>query len=168
MPPRRRNQQNNAQPPLIELETLLHGEPTLEQVREFFRRGEFHEEHYSVAAIKRHLLTNEQKNLMVIHDLSIEDMLNGRVAGEERNAIVAGFYRVWNARLGFAHFGWIDQNTAIAQRPSAEEIVKEAMRWAEEKRKQGWTKADFAAGLKRMLESPTGDDSPLQGGGGNG
>lgn len=38
----------------------------------------------------------------------------------------------------------------------AKRIVAKAKKWAEEKRKEGWTREDFAKGLKEMLESDDG------------
>ena len=45
--------------------------------------------------------------------------------------------------------------------PEVHDGVARAKAWAEQKRAEGWTKQDFAAGLKRMFDSPTGDvESP--------
>lgn len=37
------------------------------------------------------------------------------------------------------------------------DALARAKAWVAAKRAEGWTRADFAAGLKKMLESPTGD-----------
>jgi hypothetical protein len=93
---------------MIDLDDLLyHGPsnpPTWAQVVEFFRDGEFHEEHYLVAAIKKHLLTEEQREWM--HErISIEDMLNGRTDGAYERDVVR-IFEEWNTKLGFHHFGF--------------------------------------------------------------
>ena len=51
---------------------------------------------------------------------------------------------------------------AAATRPaksSTLEILANAHNMAQERREDGWTKSDFANGLKAMLESPTGEDT---------
>ena len=63
---------------MICLDELLYGEPTWEQVVEFFRNGEFCEEQYLVEAIKRHLRTELDRRELFDMDASIEDILNGR------------------------------------------------------------------------------------------
>jgi hypothetical protein len=92
---------------LIDLDTLLHGKPTWEEVVAFWKvDGDFCEEQYLVAAIEKHLLTEEQRKLMFDHHLSIEKMLNGRyVGGAEVSAAVGRIYDEWNAKLGFEAFG---------------------------------------------------------------
>lgn len=96
---------------MIELDTLLHGNPTREQVQEFFREGEFCQEHYLVAAIKKHLRTPAQKVILDRLDLSIEECLNGRygdrpdaVSGKTQEILIAEMYADWNRRLGHKHF----------------------------------------------------------------
>jgi hypothetical protein len=89
---------------MIELDQLLYGEATPEQVAEFFRNGDFHGEHYVIEAIEKHLQTEEQRQAIFNAKLSIRKMLNGRYwTGEE--ALVNRIYDEWNTRLGFRHFG---------------------------------------------------------------
>jgi len=90
--------------PEIELDYLLSGNPSWEQVAEFFKLGEFDEENYLVAAIKKHLRTPEQKKILEDLDLSIEDCLNGRYGGDKEPAVDA-IYTAWNEKLGFQSFG---------------------------------------------------------------
>lgn len=93
----------------IELDTLLYDQPkpaTWAEVLDFFKNGEFCQEHYLVAAIKKHLRTQEQKQILFDLDFSIEDMLNGRVPGEANGNSVQAIYAEWNAKLGFHHFGF--------------------------------------------------------------
>lgn len=90
--------------PQIDLDELLNGNPTCEQVAEFFRVGEFHEEHYAVEAIDRWLVTNEEREEMNRLNLRIEDMLNGRVTGYESRLLAAELFHDWNVRLGFQYF----------------------------------------------------------------
>lgn len=65
------------------------------------------EEEHVVPLIKKYLRTQEQKLFLVEHDITIEDVLNGRVEhfdGYEqfREAMFAD----WNAKLGKKHFGF--------------------------------------------------------------
>lgn len=98
---------NQIKPELIDLDELLHGDPTWQQVQEFFQYGEFCEERYDVEAIEKHLLTEEQRIGMFNYHLSIEKMLNGRYPcqGKEKE-FVYSCYEAWNAKLGFKAFGY--------------------------------------------------------------
>src|SRR3954462_1570481 len=91
--------------PDIDLDELLHGAPTEEQVKEYFRIGEFHDEAYFVEAIKKHLRTPEQKAALDQADVSIEEILNGRV-GAQHSQLTQSLFTAWNAKLGFRHFGF--------------------------------------------------------------
>ncbi len=94
---------NRFNPDVIELDELLEGHPTWEQVAQFFQHGEFHEEHYSVKAIKKHLRTEQDKLTMYGFDFTIEDMLNGRIGGEAWDRAQEIFEK-WNEKLGFKYF----------------------------------------------------------------
>ena len=63
-------------------------------------------EEYTVAIIKKYLRTPEQKNWMNQNDISIEDMLNGRVEGEENDQVVDQVFDSWNKILGQKVFGY--------------------------------------------------------------
>lgn len=102
-----RRQQPQRPQPQIDLEELLHGNPSWDKVSEFWKLGEFHEEHYLVAAIKKHLRTDEQRKALAEADISIEDMLNGRyTGGPEIGALVDGVFKAWNEKLGHKAFGF--------------------------------------------------------------
>lgn len=90
---------------MIDLDELLNGNPTWQEVVEFFQKGEFYEEHYSIEAIKKYLLTQNQKETLYRLDLSIEDILNGRV---HINGIKIKhkIFQEWNDKLGFIRFGY--------------------------------------------------------------
>jgi hypothetical protein len=92
---------------MIDLEELLNGTPTWEQVVEFWKDdGEFCKEYYLVEAIEKWLLTEEQRKIMFDNRLSIEKMLNGRYpCSDEMYKVVHGIYDAWNAKLGFKKFG---------------------------------------------------------------
>jgi hypothetical protein len=97
------------QPMLIDLDELLNGNPSWEQVVAFFKDGEFHEESYLVQAIERWLLTEEQRKRIFDAHLSIEKMLNGRY-GEKEESAVEAIYNEWNAKLGHYQFGgWLGE-----------------------------------------------------------
>lgn len=91
---------------MIDLDELLNGNPTWEQVVEFWRDdGEFYGEQYLVPAIKRWLRTEDQRQRMAKADVSIEEMLNGRYNGERVGGVVQAIFDEWNAKLGFKSFG---------------------------------------------------------------
>ena len=93
---------------MIDLDGLCYGDPTWEQVVEFWKDdGDFCEEHYLVSAIERWLLTEDQRKRMFDAKLSIEKMLNGRYVGDgQTGKTVSDIYGEWNAKLGFQAFGW--------------------------------------------------------------
>lgn len=102
--PRRRQPQR---PVTIDLDMLLNGNPSWEQVVAFWQYGEFDDEPYSIAAIERWLQTEEQRRKIFDARLSIEKMLNGRYGAAEE-ALVEGIYDEWNKKLGHYHFGgWL-------------------------------------------------------------
>lgn len=90
----------------LELDYILYGDPSWDEVRKFFLDGEFYEEHYLVQAIERHLLTDEQRTLMFMNHLTTEKMLNGRVEGQAGLDAENQIYAGWNEKLGWIHFGY--------------------------------------------------------------
>lgn len=90
---------------MIDLDELLYGNPPWDNVVEFWRIRSFHEESYLVMAVKKHLRTPEQQLALAEVDVSIEDMVNGRVTGEHR-ALVNRIFCEWNTKLGFSAFGF--------------------------------------------------------------
>lgn len=76
-----------------------------QDVLEDFRNG-FDKEEYLVAAIKTYLRTPEQKQFLDSRDISIEDVLNGRIEGEDQDEIYEQLHADWNAKLGFRGFGF--------------------------------------------------------------
>jgi hypothetical protein len=88
---------------MIDLDELLNGNPTWEQVIEFWKDdGDFCEEHYLIQAIEKYLLTEEQRLKMFNAKLSIEKMLNGRCTDR---TVVNDIFNEWNTKLGFTSFG---------------------------------------------------------------
>jgi hypothetical protein len=67
-----------------------------------FKNG-FDDERYLVAAIKLHLRSPEQKRWLDANDISIEDVLNGRVEGGTPQEVL-DMFEDWNAKLGFRCF----------------------------------------------------------------
>lgn len=88
----------------IDLDALLNGEPTWDEVVAFFKADDFCEESYLVDAIKKHLRTEEQRKTLFDLDLSIEDCLNGRYT-DQQGKVIHAIYQQWNDKLGFKHFG---------------------------------------------------------------
>jgi len=76
-----------------------------QEVLDDFREG-FDKEEYLVAAIKRYLRTPEQKAILDARDISIEDVLNGRIEGADQDDIYNMLFNDWNAKLGFRGFGF--------------------------------------------------------------
>jgi len=60
---------------------------------------EFYNEYQLVDAIKKHLLTDDQKQFLSDNNLSIEDCLNGRVSGKFDTEI-STMFREWNTKIG--------------------------------------------------------------------
>jgi hypothetical protein len=87
---------------MICLDDLLFGNPTWEQIVEFFKDGEFCGEEYLILGIKKHLRTEEDRKMLFDLDLEISDCLNGRYAEEEKQ--VKLMYKRWNDKLGFQSF----------------------------------------------------------------
>ena len=92
---------------MINLDTLLYGNPSWAEVVEYFKDGEFYEESYLVEAIKQHLRTPDDKKQLYDADLSIEDCLNGRYGGGQEG-VVNGILKGWNEKLGFKQFFCFD------------------------------------------------------------
>lgn len=89
---------------IIELDELLYGTPEWEKIVEFFKEGDFPEESYLIAAIEKHLQTEEQRQAIFDNGISIEKMLNGRTTGDT-SSLKQSIYDAWNAKLGFKSFG---------------------------------------------------------------
>jgi len=88
----------------LDLDYILYGEPSTQEVIAFFERGEFDSEEYQVAAIEKHLITEEQRKLLFHSHLTIEKVLNGRY-GMQHEAVIARIFIGWNNKLGFKLFG---------------------------------------------------------------
>jgi len=89
--------------PNIDLNELLHNNPTWADVVDFWKQGEFHEEHYLVDAILKYLLTPDQSARMSRCGITIEDVLNGRCRGEG-SQLREKLCSEWNEKLGFKAF----------------------------------------------------------------
>ena len=89
---------------MIDLDELLTGNPGWEKVVEFWQAGEFYEQHYLIEAIERWLITEEQRDVMFLVNLTIEKMLNGRYS-QDVVSVVVGIFNEWNKKLGFNSFG---------------------------------------------------------------
>ena len=61
-------------------------------------------EEHTVDIVKQYLRTSEQKAWLDAHDLSVEDLLNGRYGGDDESGVEA-IYGAWNAKLGRKMFG---------------------------------------------------------------
>ena len=91
---------------MIELDELLTGTPTMEQVAEFWKNGELHDERYLVHAIEKRLLTEDQRLALFNARISIEKILNGEYEYNGTNEVlVSNIFSAWNTKLGFRAFG---------------------------------------------------------------
>jgi hypothetical protein len=63
------------------------------------------DEEYVVPLIKKYLRTPGQASELFAMDYTIEDALNGRIAGEENHKTVTAMFTDWNQKLGYKHFG---------------------------------------------------------------
>ena len=89
---------------IIDLDCLLNGNPTWQEVQKFFLEEEFDREEYLVKAIKKHLITPAQKKVLFDIDASIEELLNGRISGKYEKKIDK-IFKEWNSKLEHKHFG---------------------------------------------------------------
>lgn len=71
-------------------------------LQNLFNRG-FGQECYLVEAIKAFLLTEPQRKEMFDLNVSIEDVLNGRVG---KPAFTDNLFKQWNTVLGFKYFSY--------------------------------------------------------------
>ena len=90
---------------MIDLDELLNGNPTPEQVTEFLRDdGDFCGEQYLVQFIKKYCRDAEDRKAMESMDISIEEMLNGQYAMHFHSAVDEIFAK-WNKKVGHKVFG---------------------------------------------------------------
>lgn len=69
----------------------------------YFINDMFQEEYQLVSAIKRNLLSDEQKKFLFDNDISIEDILNGRFSGDFDKEI-SMMLKDWNNKIGIKYF----------------------------------------------------------------
>jgi hypothetical protein len=90
----------------IGLDELLSGHPSWDQVVDFWINGEFYEERYLIEAIRKYLLTGDQYDELRKRNMSVEDILNGRIEGVENINYKYEIFRQWNRELGIDVFGF--------------------------------------------------------------
>lgn len=59
----------------------------------------YEEEYQLVNFIRRFLLTREQRDKLEEWDITVEDLLNGRIEGDFDGVKYNYFFEVWNAKL---------------------------------------------------------------------
>jgi len=91
---------------------------------------EFYNEYQLVDAIKKHLLTDDQKQFLSDNNLSIEDCLNGRVSGKFDTEISI-IFREWNTKIGKKIF--LEDSHIISNAANLKEVKKTAKEFWEEK-----------------------------------
>ena len=64
------------------------------------------EEEYVVPLIKKYLRTPGQASALYSMDATIEDCLNGRVAGGASWQVITHMFEDWNKKLGYHRFGF--------------------------------------------------------------
>lgn len=88
----------------MDLDYLIYGNPTSEEICAFFARGEFIEGKYLVDAIERHLVTDANWKTIGEHHLCVDKMLSGHYP-VSKDEVVQELLRQWNEKLGFDCFG---------------------------------------------------------------
>lgn len=68
--------------------------------------GFYDSEQYVVSAIRQHLLSEEHRQEMFNRNVTISDVLNGRVEGEDAEEFTGRLFADWNAKLGWHQFGY--------------------------------------------------------------
>src|SRR5437879_148722 len=58
-----------------------------------------------IPIIKKYLVTPDQRSWLGSEFISIEDMLNGRVEGDDNQTIISRIFAQWNEKLGQKYFG---------------------------------------------------------------
>lgn len=91
---------------MIDLNELLHGNPSWNQIQDFWKNGEFDQEYYLIEAIEKHLLTEDQRNKLFYHRLTLEKILNGRFCRGKEEECADNCFKEWNNKLGFKSFGF--------------------------------------------------------------
>jgi len=86
----------------IDLDQFLYGKATEEEIKDFWKNGDFCEEKYLVEAIKKYLRDDDDKKAMYDLDMSIEEMLNGIGPWDETQAL----FNKWNNKIGFRYFSY--------------------------------------------------------------
>lgn len=67
--------------------------------------GALDREEYTVELIKRYLMPEALWALFAERHISIEDVLNGRVEGDDQQQLYDHIFHVWNSQLGRRAFG---------------------------------------------------------------
>ena len=87
------------------LERLAVVNKRVPMTEEEFHLWENADEEYVVPLIKKYLHTPGQVSQLFAMDATIEDALNGRIAGEENHEVIAAMFSDWNEKLGSKRFG---------------------------------------------------------------
>ena len=86
---------------MIDIDTLLYGNPTRAQVSEFFHHGEFSSEEEMIQAVERHLLTGSQKRNLEAEFLTVESVLFNRRLKNYHYEFAKNMRDEWNRSLCF-------------------------------------------------------------------
>lgn len=76
---------------------------TDEAIRFYFRYGTFPAPEYLEAAVRRHLLTTDQEDVLLACRLTVGDILRGKYPPARANT-VRRILNIWNAAIGFPKF----------------------------------------------------------------
>ena len=96
----------------IDTDLILTGQPTMTQLAQWLTYGLGEE--YTVPAIRKHLLTEEQRAELYTRKLDIADILNGRTGGEHR-VFAENLMAAWNLKLDEPQFGYSRTEAALAR-----------------------------------------------------
>lgn len=61
-------------------------------------------EEYTIPAIKKYLLTQEQRDFLTSNDYDIADILNGRFRYDQMDEVKDKLFKPWNDKLGWVKF----------------------------------------------------------------
>lgn len=88
---------------MIDLEDVLNGSPTISELGEFFAKGEFHSDRNLHKAIRKHLLTEDEKDDLSRLGISLSDALAYEIEPKDEN-FVHNMFANWNKKLGTKAF----------------------------------------------------------------
>ena len=91
---------------MIDLDAILFGNVTMQELGAYFKNESFDSEEWLVKTIRKHLLTEAQRKTMFDLNFTVEDALNGRTETQDAWDAIQVIYADWNQKLGHHAFGF--------------------------------------------------------------